>query len=187
MIYFIADTHFDHENILRLCDRPFGSIEEMNEALIANWNRKVRGNDTVYILGDLFFRTSDPEPILKQLKGKKHLIIGNHDSQWMHKVPLDQYFESVNHFLEISDGQRGLTLCHFPLVTWSHQKRSYMIHGHIHANTDMDYWPLLTARERVLNAGCDINHFEPVTFDELLANNQTFKALHPSKILRPDE
>lgn len=185
MIFFTADTHFDHTNILRLCDRPFATVEEMNETLIANWNRKVHGNDTIYILGDMFFRTLDPEAILSRLKGKKHLILGNHDSQWVGKVDLTHWFESVGHFLEISDGQRGLTLCHFPLVTWSHQKRTYMIHGHIHGNTDMDYWPLLAARERVLNAGCDINNYEPVTFDELVANNAKFKNLHSQRTAYP--
>ena len=59
MIYFTADTHFDHANIIRFCNRPFATVGEMNEALIANWNRKVHGNDTVYILGDMFFRTTD--------------------------------------------------------------------------------------------------------------------------------
>lgn len=84
MICFTADTHFDHANIIRFCNRHFATVEEMNETLIANWNRKVHGNDTVYILGDMFFQTTDPEPILRQLKGKKHLITGNHDSQWTH-------------------------------------------------------------------------------------------------------
>ena len=50
MIYFTADTHFGHENVIRFCDRPFSSANEMDEAMIANWNARVRGNDTVYIL-----------------------------------------------------------------------------------------------------------------------------------------
>ena len=182
MIYFTADTHFDHANIIRFCNRPFATVEEMNEALIANWNRKVHDNDTVYILGDMFFRTTDPEPILRQLKGRKHLITGNHDSQWMKKVDMDRWFASVQPYLETSDGQHTLTLCHFPMVSWNHQSRSYMIHGHIHENTDMDYWPLLVARGRVLNAGCDVNSFELVSFQELVENNAKFKAMHPLQI-----
>ena len=69
MYYFIADTHFGHNNIIKMCNRPFDSIEAMNEALISAWNERVTGNDTVFILGDLFFRCANPEPILQQLKG----------------------------------------------------------------------------------------------------------------------
>ena len=76
------------------------------------------------------------------------------------------------------NGKRAITLCHYPLLSWKHAKRSYMIHGHIHRKTDMDYWPLLCNRDRVLNAGVDINGFSPVTFEELLENNQRWKASH---------
>ncbi len=89
MIFFTADTHFGHANILKLCNRPFNTIEEMNETMICKWNSRVSGNDTVYIVGDMFFRCSDAETILKRLKGKKRLIIGNHDSSWVNKVDLD--------------------------------------------------------------------------------------------------
>ena len=51
MIFFTSDLHLGHENCIRLCNRPFSSIEEMDETLIENWNRKVTGKDTVYILG----------------------------------------------------------------------------------------------------------------------------------------
>ena len=176
MVYFTSDTHFDHANIIRFCNRPFATVEEMNEALIANWNRKVHRDDTVYIMGDMFFRTTDPEPILQRLKGKKHLIVGNHDSQWMKKVDMDRYFESVELMKEASDGQHGFTLCHYPLLSWNRQRRTWMIHGHIHEDTSMDFWPLIYARENVLNAGVDVNNYEPVTFAELLENNARFKA-----------
>lgn len=175
MIYFTADPHFGHANIVKMCGRPFENIEEMNEALIAAWNERVSGNDTVYIVGDMFFRCKDAESILKQLNGKKRLIAGNHDGSWMGKVELGRFFISVDHYLEISDGAHALTLCHYPLLTWKHAKKSYMIHGHIHANTDADFWPLLRVRDNVLNAGVDINSFMPVTFDELLENNRRFK------------
>lgn len=175
MYYYIADPHFGHENILSMCQRPFDSIADMNASIIAAWNQRVTGQDTVFILGDLFFRCADPESILQQLKGRKRLIIGNHDTSWMGRVDLDRYFVSVDNFLEISDGVRAITLCHYPLLTWKHKLRTYMIHGHIHNDTSSDYFPLLAIRERVLNAGVDINGFRPVTFEELMENNQTFK------------
>lgn len=175
MFYFTADPHFGHENAIRMCNRPFETIEEMNEVLIENWNRRVKGNDTICIVGDLFFRCADPEAILKRLHGKKRLIVGNHDSSWMSKFNYAKYFVSIDSFLQISDGKHSLTLCHYPMLTWKNWSRSSMIHGHIHANTGMDFWPLIKARENVLNAGVDINNYAPVTFDELLENNRVFK------------
>ena len=79
MEYFTSDLHFGHANIIELCHRPFTTVEEMDAALIANWNRRVTDRDTVYITGDLCFRTADPLRYLTKLKGKKHLILGNHD------------------------------------------------------------------------------------------------------------
>lgn len=96
MIYFTSDQHFGHSNILKHTGRPFSSIEEMDAALIRNWNAKVHRNDIVYILGDLFFRNSTPaEEYLHQLKGVKHLIIGNHDKDWMKRTNLSGHFASV--------------------------------------------------------------------------------------------
>ena len=91
MIYFTADTHFGHANAVWMCGRPYPDVEVMNEAMIAAWNERVHGNDTVYIVGDMFFRCADPESILRRLKGKKRLIVGNHDGSWMGKVDLNRY------------------------------------------------------------------------------------------------
>lgn len=109
---------------------------------------------------------------------KKRLILGNHETSWFRPELHGRYFLSVDSFLEVSDGKRGLTLCHYPLLAWKHDQKSYMIHGHIHNDTRADYWPWLRSRERILNAGADINAFRPVTFDELLENNVRWKAEH---------
>lgn len=84
MIYFTSDLHLGHENILRFANRPFGSVEEMNRTLIANYNALVREEDTVYILGDLTYRIplTEAEPLIAKLNGKKHLIKGNHDKNY---------------------------------------------------------------------------------------------------------
>ena len=125
--------------------------------------------DSIFILGDLMFRNEKPpEEYLRQLKGKKHLIIGNHDLTWIKKCDLTRWFKSVNHLHYTSDGKHSLTLCHYPVMSWPHMARCYMVHGHIHANTDADYWPLIRRNPMMLNAGVDINNYEPVTFDEMI-------------------
>ena len=162
--------------VIRLCNRPFTDIEAMDQMLIDNWNRRVQSQDTVYILGDLMFRNKKPpEEYLRQLNGKKHLIIGNHDRDWIKKCDLDKYFASVSNLNFISDGQHQMVLCHYPMMSWPHMMRAYMVFGHIHGNTDADYWPLIAQSERMLNAGVDVNGFQPVTFQELLNNNKLHK------------
>ena len=54
-LFFTSDTHFDHKNIIRYCNRPFSSIEEMNNFLIKRWNATVGPDDTVFHLGDVTF------------------------------------------------------------------------------------------------------------------------------------
>ena len=178
MTYFTSDQHFGHFNIIRLSRRPFKTVEEMDETMVERWNAKVRDDDTVYVLGDLFFRAATVEPILKRLKGRKHLVLGNHDPSWTGRVDLADYFESVQTLKEGSVGGRLITMCHYPMLSYPQARRGYMIYGHIHNNTGDDYWPLIMRRPRMLNAGVDVNNFEPVAFDELLANNKAFQRLH---------
>ena len=82
---------------------------------------------------------------------------------------------SIKMVLEIAKESTGILLVNEDhLVT----KRTYMIHGHIHADTSADFWPLIQCRDHVLNAGVDLNGYRPVTFDELVENNRKFKAEH---------
>ena len=72
---FISDLHFGHKNIIRFDNRPFQSVEEMDETLITNWNNKINKNDTAYILGDISWYPKDKTAeILSTLKGNKYLI-----------------------------------------------------------------------------------------------------------------
>jgi len=177
MIYFTSDLHLGHKNIIRLCNRPFASLEEMDETLIANWNRVVTNGDTVYVIGDLMFRMqANPADILKQLKGKKHLVLGNHDKSWLNKVDAGCFFKSVERYAEISDGKHKLALCHYPMMTWGGIGRGgYLVHGHIHNNRDAAYWPLLASMDQALNACVEINQYQPVSFEQLVLNNLAFK------------
>lgn len=174
MNYYTADLHFGHHNILALAKRPFEYVKQMEDELISRWNFKVSDQDDIYIVGDLFFHQDHPEQILKQLNGKKHLILGNHDETWL-TDELKGYFVSIQAYMEIVDQNHTLFLCHYPMVSYPKQSRSYMIHGHIHNDTLFDYWPILLQRERILNAGTDIHEFAPVTLNELIKNNQLYK------------
>jgi calcineurin-like phosphoesterase family protein len=136
MIYFTADLHFGHANIIRFCNRPFQSAQEMDETLIANWNAVVKGNDDVYILGDLFYRNVTPaEDTLKRLKGRKHLILGNHDKRLTATVDFTRYFAEVTNLLTYKRDGVKYTLCHYPMLSWDGRGHGgYMIHGHNHNN-----------------------------------------------------
>lgn len=80
-IFFTSDLHFGHENVLRFDNRPFETVEEMDDELIKRWNDKVGKGDLVYVLGDLIWKTATNEAvqIIKRLNGQIILIKGNHD------------------------------------------------------------------------------------------------------------
>ncbi len=79
-VFFTSDTHFNHANIIKFCNRPFKNVDEMNEALITNWNKVVSADDYVFHLGDFCLGGSaEWTKALDCLNGKIFLILGNHD------------------------------------------------------------------------------------------------------------
>lgn len=132
-VYFTADTHFSHKNILFHENRPYRSIEEMDSDLIEKWNKTVEKNDTVYHLGDFVFGgTAKWERILPQLNGKIYLVLGNHDDQKVVKR-LSHYFESVENMIVKKIDKQHLYLCHYPIEIGL-TPNTYSIGGHIHSN-----------------------------------------------------
>ena len=180
MTFFTADLHLGHANILQHCDRPFGSVEEMDETIIANWNSRVTNKDDVWILGDFAFRTAvSAEAYLKNLNGHKHLVKGNHDKSWMKGLDVAKYFETVNEIAETNVEHHKLVLCHYPMMSWNRSHYgSYLVFGHIHNDTNLSFWPMIRDNDHMLNAGVDINGFYPVEFRDLIENNARFKAGH---------
>ena len=101
MIYFTSDTHFFHENILKLDNRPFKDMNDMCDKMLEKWNNKVNKNDTVYILGDYTWKQSDEHiEYLKKLNGRKRLILGNHDFRNSSNKYKD-LFESIKDYDEV--------------------------------------------------------------------------------------
>lgn len=122
-IYFIADTHFDDDNIRRYENRPFKNVEEMNSALIESWNKTVTPDDTVYLLGDI-----GSDIYVKELNGIKYLVKGNHD------LRDNAYYRTLG-FTEVYDLpvilENFFILSHEPLYV--NRNMPYAnIFGHIH-------------------------------------------------------
>ena len=169
MIFYTADPHFGYEPLLS--GRPFSSVEEMDETIIANWNAVVSPEDTVYLVGDIGWNDGHvPCRTLARLNGHKHLIRGNHDTGFLDAPLLYRYFETVTDFLEIDDGAQHIFLSHYPMLYG--KSKGYMIHGHLHASGQ--FHDILRTLPRVLNAGVDINGFKPVTLEQLVENNARF-------------
>lgn len=172
MIYFISDTHFFSENIIRYCNRPFENAEDMNKKLIENWNAVVKPEDTVYHLGDFVMHESENiPPILEQLNGEIVLVRGNHDTRRKLSV-ISQYPEKVVDIKDIAYLQyKGLffVASHFPMTNTDFldmvvqdNSEVVVVHGHVHDKT-----PFFTPKTHSFNVSCDVTDFAPVPINRM--------------------
>lgn len=160
-IFFIADPHFGHEKIIQICNRPFENLEEMHNKMITKWNNKITDEDTVYILGDLSFKMNKQDiiKILRQLKGKKVLIKGNHD-KYAGQRDFDECFEKVCDYLQISEDKQQIILSHYPIIDYAGMYYgAKMIYGHIH-NKYIPHKDMYCVSVECIN-------YEPVTLEEV--------------------
>ena len=132
MIFYIADWHYNHANILSYDNRTFKTVEEMDAALVERWNATVTSADTVYVLGDMFWGgETKAVPVLDSLNGKKILIKGNHDR--CKNTEFRKRFDQISGYLEITDGDRHVVLCHYPMPCFkNHFHGWYHLYGHVH-------------------------------------------------------
>ncbi len=135
MIYFTADTHFYHSNVINLNNRPFKNLDDMHRSLIRNWNSYISDRDEIYILGDLIHKGNGMEAneILKKLKGKKYLIRGNHDKYVNDENFNTQQFEWIKDYYVLDYKKRKFVLFHYPILEWDGYFRdSIHLYGHVH-------------------------------------------------------
>ena len=136
-IFVTSDLHFSHYNIIKYCHRPFLDTDEMDAKIIENWNNVVNKNDTVFVLGDVGFGnpTKFAEKV-KQLNGKKILIIGNHDRENLGNEVFLSLFEAVHEQAYIKVGKTKIYLTHFPLLcfdgAWNGLRATWNLYGHCH-------------------------------------------------------
>jgi calcineurin-like phosphoesterase family protein len=179
MNFFTSDTHFGHANIIRHCNRPFTGysapeiiitpVQVMDKAIIGNWNAVVNENDNVYFLGDLSFYSPERTiEIVKQLKGKKYWIVGNHDQKLIKHAELTSLFEWVRDMQtiyiqdpEATKGRNKVVLCHYPMLSWdSSYHGSWHFFGHAHGNCQH---PSKVA----IDVGVDCWNYQPVSYEQI--------------------
>lgn len=161
MNFYIADTHFGHANILHYDNRPFKSVEEMDEALIKNWNDAVFEGDTIYVLGDFsWYKEEKTLEILGRLNGNKVLIKGNHDRI---SPKVAKQFVRRENYLEIMDGNERVITSHYPMPFWNGQFRDTIhLYGHVHNSYQYNYCQAIRKElselqdipMRMYNVGC---------------------------------
>lgn len=165
-IFFTSDTHFGHANIIKYCNRPFNSVEEMDERLIDNWNSVVNKNDTIYHLGDVSFNFKKFVNIVSRLNGNKILIRGNHD-EYMKPIH-ENYFDRVFSYKEIKFNQRKIVLFHYPISDWNGKFHgSVHLHGHTHGN-QISHGTDIGVIENRIDIGVDCFNYTPVNIEEIM-------------------
>jgi calcineurin-like phosphoesterase family protein len=153
--YFTADLHLGHNNIRTHCNRPFSTVEEMDETIIERWNNTVTNNDTVYILGD--FAWNNTKEYVSRLYGKKILIRGNHDKRTQH---IEKYFDNVHSLLDIKLDSIKVTLCHYAMMSWNGSFHgAWHLFGHSHGKL---HHPGLA-----MDVGVDNHHFTPLCWEQI--------------------
>lgn len=172
--FFTSDTHFGHANIIKYSNRPFDNVQEMDEALIANWNSVVSEDDFVYHLGDVsltgFNRTVE---ILNRLNGTIFLVKGNHEKSVLRKSFTRDRFEWIRDYAEIKiqdDDAKGrnqmICLFHYAARVWNKAHHgSWFLYGHSHDSID-DNWG------RSMDVGVDaayriLGEYRPFSYDEV--------------------
>lgn len=177
--FFTADPHFFHTNIIKYCNRPFKYADEMNEALIKNWNDTVGDDDHIYVLGDLSFTgTQGTEAVLCRLKGRKFLIRGNHDHEQVLKK-VGHYFEWIKdvYMLTVQDQNpyapdknmsvykgknQQIWLSHYAHRVWPQQHYGvWHLFGHSHGTVPDDPTTL------TMDVGVDCTNYKPISYEEL--------------------
>lgn len=170
-LYFTSDLHFNNENIIKYCERPYTNVEHMNEELITKWNSVITPEDVIFVLGDFIMGDSSLKSISKiinRLDGHIILVPGNHDTDAKIKI-YQKYFSnqiSVTSLSRIKE-KNSLFICsHYPMFVreWGDQKGTplYCLSGHTHSKVPLDKkFPYN------YNVGVDANDYKPVSFDKI--------------------
>ena len=162
-IWFISDTHFNHDRDFIYVTRGFESVNEMNQILVEKWNSIIKPDDTVYHLGDLFLGDLEKGlKIVKSLHGHIHLTIGNHDTE-MRLSALKNIIDEIQFGYRMKFRKGCLLLSHYPQITNnSDHFFTYSIHGHTHNPNIFCEFPLM------YNVSCEAHNCNPIAYEDIL-------------------
>lgn len=193
MIFFSSDPHYYHARVIRYCNRPYATVEEMNEDMIAKWNSVVKPEDTVYVLGDFSLAFRPVEAYSFRLNGTRYLVPGNHDfchsyhkksrsvehrERWIQKYCDHGWFVLPEQTTLDLPGVGIVNLCHHPYSTDYELKNgdkyakwrladngNVLLCGHIH-----EKWKTKKTQKGTLmiNVGVDVWDFTPVSIEKIL-------------------
>lgn len=174
-VWFTSDTHFCHDNILKFCNRPFANVQEMNKALVDNWNSVIGPDDDVFHLGDFCWGGSaNWNYLLDRLNGRIHLVIGNHDVKNLRQGYMSQ-FASSNFQIQIEVEGRKVYLNHYPLLTYGgvyrkDEDKVWQLFGHVHSQNGQvgaDESRLHYLLPTQYDVGVDNNNYTPINFHQV--------------------
>jgi Predicted phosphoesterase or phosphohydrolase len=165
--FLTADPHFGHAKMIEDGLRNFSSVDEMNQALISNWNKVVNPKDVVWIIGDFAFSMTEEQvaEIFHSLNGRLRLVLGNHDldnkgeiKRGLKKLP----WEKIAMRAEIKHGDQRIILDHYAGLTWSADHYgSYLAYGHSHGR--------LPGLPGAIDVGMDAQNYRPISVEEFVA------------------
>ena len=175
-VYFTADHHFGHRNIIRFCSRPFSSSDEMGDEMVKRWNASVSNDDDVYILGDFAWSMGRGRlrELFSALAGRKHLILGNHDRADALDLP---WSSDPANYRRIDVDGRTVILSHYGLRVWEKMRYGAIhLYGHSHGN-------LPGFRNDSGGGCCDVGvdcwNFAPVCFDDVVCHISQLPQFNP--------
>lgn len=185
--YVTSDSHFGHSNVIKYSNRPYANADEMDEALINNWNSLVKDSDTIFHLGDFSFK--DPAQYLRRLKGKIIMLPGNHDQMFYKNKKLLERFENAAMLHEVTksidgvkfnltcevkydDGARGglIVMNHYANLVWNKSHHG-AIHLHGHSHGSLRYPKAM----RAMDVGVDPMSYFPIRLDDAIKRMGSIK------------
>lgn len=159
-VFFTADTHLGHDNIIKYCKRPFASHEEMGEVMLERFNKVLRKGDLLYHLGDVSWSSYPLGKFFGRLNTNQvHLILGNHDQ--LKEAEYLRTFKSVSTSKKVVVGSIPVLLFHYPIRSWASKGRGgYHLYGHCHGVIEPGI-------DRSMDVGVDTHDFSPWSFEEV--------------------